>query len=94
MESIERNGLYDQIIIISGKKMKYLFNLLSSYCAAILYTADFNYLIRWVIVTYVLLDISVVNSHATSVYECELLAVTWHYLPSVRLDNARSVIRP
>ena len=34
MESIERNGLYDQIIIISGKKMKHLFNLLSSllYC--------------------------------------------------------------
>ena len=30
MESIERNGLYDQIIIISGKKMKYLFNLFSS----------------------------------------------------------------
>ena len=26
MESIERNGLYDQIIIISGKKMKHLFN--------------------------------------------------------------------
>ena len=41
-----------------------------------LYAADFNYLIRWVIVTYVLLDISVVNSHATSAYECELLAVT------------------
>ena len=35
----------------------------------------------------------VVNSHATSAYECELLAVTWHYLPSVRLDNAESVIR-
>ena len=34
----------------------------------ILYTADFNYLIRWVIVTYILLDISVVNSHATSAY--------------------------
>ena len=34
MESIERNGLYDQIIIISGKRMKYLFNLLSSYCTA------------------------------------------------------------
>ena len=36
MESIERNGLYDQIIIISGKKMKYLFNLqvLSSYYCA------------------------------------------------------------
>ena len=34
MESIERNRLYDQIIIISGKKMKYLFNLLSLYCAA------------------------------------------------------------
>ena len=34
MESIERNGLYDQIIIISGKKMKYLFNRISSYCAA------------------------------------------------------------
>ena len=59
-----------------------------------LYAADFNYLIRWVIITYILLDISVVNSHATSAYECELLAVTWHYLPSVRLDNARSVIRP
>ena len=27
----------------------------------ILYTADFSYLIRWVIVTYVLLDISVDN---------------------------------
>ena len=53
-----------------------------------------QYLIRWVIVTYILLDISVVNSHATSAYECELLAVTWHYLPSVRLGNARSVIRP
>ena len=54
----------------------------------ILYTADFNYLIWWVIVTYILLDISVVNSHTTPAYECELLAVTWHYLPSVRLDNA------
>ena len=43
---------------------------------------------------YILLDISVVNSHATSAYECELLAVTWHYSQSVRLDNARSVIRP
>ena len=60
----------------------------------ILYTADFNDLIRWVIVTYILLDISVVNSHATSAYECEFLAVTWHYLPSVRLDKARSVVRP
>ena len=60
----------------------------------ILYAADFNYLIQWVIVTYILLDISVVNSHATSADECELLAVTWHYLPSVRLDNAGSVIRP
>ena len=54
----------------------------------ILYAADFNYLIRWVIVTYILLDISVVNSHATSAYKCELLAFTSHYLPSVRLDNA------
>ena len=59
----------------------------------ILYAADFNYLIRWVIVTYILLHISVVNSHATLAYKCELLAITWHYLPSVRLDNARSVIR-
>ena len=60
----------------------------------ILYAADFNYLIRWVIVTYILLDISVVNSHATSAHEWELLAVTWHYLPSVRLDTVRPVIRP
>ena len=45
----------------------------------ILYAAYFNYLIRWVI--------------ATSAYECEFLAVTWHYLPSVRLDNAQSLIR-
>ena len=32
----------------------------------ILYAADFKYLIRWVIVTYILLDISVINYHATS----------------------------
>ena len=54
----------------------------------ILYAADLNYLIRWVIVTYIMLDISVVNWHAASAYKCELLAVTWHYLPSVRIDNA------
>ena len=66
----------------------------SAYDLPILYAADFNYLIRWVIVTYILFNISVANSHATSAYECELLAVRWHYLPSVRLDNARSVIRP
>ena len=41
----------------------------------ILYAADFNYLIRWIIVTYILLNISIANSHATSAYECELLAV-------------------
>ena len=50
-----------------------------------LYAADFNYLIRWVIVTDVLLDIRVVNSHATLAYECELLAVTWHYYASVEI---------
>ena len=60
----------------------------------ILYAKDFNYLIRWVIITYILLDISVVNLHATSAYEGGLLAVTWHYLRSVRLENAGSVIRP
>ena len=59
----------------------------------ILYAADFNYLIRWVIVTYILLNISIANSHATSAYECELLAVTGDYLLIVRLDNTRSVIR-
>ena len=32
----------------------------------ILYAADFNYLIRWVIVTYILLDISVVNWHTNA----------------------------
>ena len=43
----------------------------------ILYAADFSYLIRWIIVTYIyiLLNISIANSHATSAYECELLAV-------------------
>ena len=62
----------------------------------ILYAADLNYLMRWVIVTYILLNISVVNLQATSAYEWKLLAVTstWHYLPSIRLDNAGSVIRP
>ena len=40
--------------------------------------------------TYVLLNIRVANSHATSAYECELPIVIWHYLPSVRL-NPRSV---
>ena len=40
----------------------------------ILYAADSNHLIRRVIVTYpyILLNISVANSHATSTYECEL----------------------
>ena len=38
----------------------------------ILYAAYLNYLIRWVIVTYILLNISVANSHTTSAYECEL----------------------
>ena len=52
----------------------------------ILYAADFNYLIRWVIVTYIMLDISVVNSHATSAYVA--------LFTERRLDNARSVIRP
>ena len=40
----------------------------------ILFAADFNYLIRWVIVTSTLLSIRVVNSHATSAYEYELFA--------------------
>ena len=52
----------------------------------ILFAADFNYLIRWVIVTSTLLSIRVVNSHATSAYECELFAFKWHYLPSVRRE--------
>ena len=34
MESIECNGLYDQRLIISGNIMQYLFNFLSSCCAA------------------------------------------------------------
>ena len=58
-----------------------------------MFAAIFNCLIQWVVVTYVLLNISVANSHATSAYECELLFVTWHYLPSVWLDNVGSVIR-
>ena len=58
-----------------------------------LYAAVFNYLIQWVIVIYLLVNISVANSHATSAYKCELLIVTCHYLPTVRLDNAGSVIR-
>ena len=52
----------------------------------ILFAADFNYLIRWVIVTSTLLSIIIVNSHATSAYECELLAFKWHYLRSVRRE--------
>ena len=43
MESIERNGLYDQIIIISGKKMKYLFKLLSSYYQEVSNTNHFGH---------------------------------------------------
>ena len=34
-------------------------------------------------VTYIVLNISIDNSHAASSYECELLAVTWHYLPCI-----------
>ena len=52
----------------------------------IMFAADFNYLIRWVIVTSTLLSIIIVNSHATSAYECELLAFKWHYLRSVRRE--------
>ena len=42
-----------------------------AYSFLILYAADFNYLIRWVMVrpTYILLNISVANSHATSAHE-------------------------
>ena len=49
----------------------------------ILYAADFNDLIQRIIVTYILLNIRIANSNATSAYECELLAVIRHYLPSV-----------
>ena len=49
----------------------------------ILFAADFNSLIRWVIVNSTLLSIRIVNSHATSAYECELLAFKWLYLRSV-----------
>ena len=53
----------------------------------ILFAADFNYIIRLVIVTStLLLSIRIVNSHATSAYECELLAFKWHYLRSVRRE--------
>ena len=52
---------------------------LSDMSKLILYAADFNYLIRWFIVTYILFHISVANSHAKPAYECELLVVRWHY---------------
>ena len=89
-----KDSFYRQIVLSSRRNFLPVTRHFFAPSLYILYTADFNYLIRWFIVTYILLDISIVNSHATSAYECELLAVTWHYLPSVRLDNARSVIRP
>ena len=89
-----KDSFYQQIVLSSRRDFGQVTRHFFATSLYILYTSNFNYLIRWVIVTYILLDISVVNSHATSAYECEMLVVTWHYLPSVRLDNARSMIRP
>ena len=85
---IRKDSFYRQIVLSFRRDFSPVTRQFFAPSLYILYAADFNYLIRWVIVTYILLDISVVNSHATSAYECELLAVTLHYLPSVRLDNA------
>ena len=91
---VKEDSFYRHIVPSSGRDFAPVTRHFWRLNCNILYAADFNYLIRWVIVTYILLDISVVSSHDTSAYECELLAVTWHYLPSVRLGNARSGIRP
>ena len=88
------DSFYRQIVLSSRRDFAPVTQHFFAPSLYILYAAHFNYLIRWVIVTDILLDISEVNSHATAAYECELLAVTWHYLPSVRLDTARSVIQP
>ena len=85
--SRKKDSFYRQILLSFRRDFAHVTRQFFAPSVHILYAADFNYLIR-AKVTYILLDISVVNSHATSVHECELLAVTWHYVPSVRLDNA------
>ena len=88
---VKKDSFYRQIVLSFRQDFAPVTRQFFAPSLYILYAVDFNYIIRWVIVTYILLDISVVNSHATSAYECELLAVTWHYLPSVRLDNDSAV---
>ena len=89
---VKKDSFYRQILLSFRRDFAPLTRQFFAPSLYILYAAHFNYLIRWVIVTYILLDISVVNSHATSAHECELLTVTWHYLPSVQLHNGGSVI--
>ena len=57
-----------QIVVSSRRDFAPVTRQLFAPSLYILYAVDFNYLIRWVIVTYILLDISIVNSHATSAY--------------------------
>ena len=52
----------------------------------ILYAVIFNCLIRWVMVIYMLVIISVANSHATPAYEYELLMVTWYVYRAYAYD--------
>ena len=93
---VKKDSFYRQIVLTLPRDFVPVTRQFFAPSLYILYAADLNYLMRWVIVTYILLNISVVNLQATSAYEWKLLAVTstWHYLPSIRLDNAGSVIRP
>ena len=71
---VKKDSFYRQIVLSSRGDFAPVTPHFLAPSLYILYAADFNYLIRWVIVTYILLDISVVAWHATSAYKCELLA--------------------
>ena len=85
---VKKDSFYRQIVLQFWRAFAPVTRQFFAPSLYILYAADFNYLIRWVIVTYLLLDIRVVNSHATSAYACELLAVT-SYLPTMNPELLR-----
>ena len=64
---VKKDSFYRQIVLSSQRDFAPVTRHFFAPSLDIIDAADFNYLIRWVIVTHILLDISVVNSHATCI---------------------------
>ena len=89
---VKKDSFYQQIVLIVS--IRFCSSDSTIFRAFVKYFVCSGFqLSNQVAYSYLLFDISIVNSHAACAYECELLAVTWQYLPSVRLDNTGSVIR-